>query len=42
LRIRLSYWLDRVAAGEEVLITYRGRPRVRLTPPSPTQRIPLS
>jgi prevent-host-death family protein len=33
LRNRFSYWLDRVAAGEEALVTYRGRPRVRLTPP---------
>jgi prevent-host-death family protein len=36
-RVRFSTWLDRVAAGEDVLLTYRGRPRVRLTPPtSPT------
>lgn len=32
-RNRFSYWLDRVSAGEEAIITYRGRPRVRLTPP---------
>jgi prevent-host-death family protein len=30
LRGRLRYWLDRVAAGEEVLVTDRGRPRARL------------
>ena len=30
-RIRLGEWLERAAAGEEILVTYRGRPRVRLT-----------
>jgi PD-(D/E)XK endonuclease len=34
-RGRISYWFDRVTAGEDVLLTYRGRPRVRLSPPSP-------
>jgi antitoxin (DNA-binding transcriptional repressor) of toxin-antitoxin stability system len=24
--------LERAAAGEEILVTYRGRPRVRLSP----------
>jgi prevent-host-death family protein len=24
--------MERVAAGEEVLVTFRGKPRVRLTP----------
>ena len=32
-RSRISHWLDRASAGEEVLVTYRGKPRVRLTPP---------
>jgi prevent-host-death family protein len=32
-RARCSYWLDRASAGEEVTVTYRGRPRVMLTPP---------
>jgi prevent-host-death family protein len=32
-RNRFSHWLDRVAAGQEILVTYRGTPRVRLTPP---------
>ncbi|MBV9917858.1 MAG: type II toxin-antitoxin system prevent-host-death family antitoxin [Solirubrobacterales bacterium] len=32
LRGRLGYWIDRVAAGELVLVTRRGRPRVRLSP----------
>lgn len=30
-RARLSDWLDRAAGGEEVIVTERGRPRVRLT-----------
>lgn len=30
-RARLSDWLDRAAAGEDVIVTERGRPRVRLT-----------
>ena len=30
-RSRLSHWLGRAAAGEEVIVTERGRPRVRLT-----------
>jgi hypothetical protein len=34
-RVRFSYWLDRVSAGEEAVVTYRGRPRVRLMPPNP-------
>ena len=34
-RVRFSYWLDPVSAGEEALVTYRGRPRVRLMPPNP-------
>jgi antitoxin (DNA-binding transcriptional repressor) of toxin-antitoxin stability system len=33
-RVRFSYWLDRASAGEELLVTYRVRPRVRLMPPS--------
>jgi prevent-host-death family protein len=31
LRNRLSYWLDRVSGGEEVIITERGRAVARLT-----------
>lgn len=29
-RNHFGYWLERAAAGEEVVVTYRGRPRVRL------------
>jgi antitoxin (DNA-binding transcriptional repressor) of toxin-antitoxin stability system len=31
-RDRLGYWMVRVAAGQEVVVTFRGRPRVRLNP----------
>jgi prevent-host-death family protein len=31
-RDQLGYWMDRVAAGEEVVITRHGKPRVRLSP----------
>jgi prevent-host-death family protein len=31
-RERLGYWVDLVAAGQEVVITRHGRPRMRLTP----------
>jgi antitoxin (DNA-binding transcriptional repressor) of toxin-antitoxin stability system len=31
-RDHLGYWMERVAAGEEALVTFRGRPRVRLSP----------
>jgi antitoxin (DNA-binding transcriptional repressor) of toxin-antitoxin stability system len=34
-RDRLGYWMERVAGGEEVLVTFRGRPRVRLSPAGP-------
>ncbi|MDE3134852.1 MAG: type II toxin-antitoxin system prevent-host-death family antitoxin [Acidobacteriota bacterium] len=31
-RDRLGYWMDIVAAGQEVIVTRRGRPRLRLLP----------
>jgi prevent-host-death family protein len=31
-RDRLGYWMDVVAAGQEVIVTRHGRPRLRLTP----------
>ncbi len=31
-RERLSEWLDRAAAGEDVVVTDRGHPKVRLSP----------
>lgn len=32
LRNHLSDWLERAAAGEEVVVTERGRPKARLVP----------
>jgi antitoxin (DNA-binding transcriptional repressor) of toxin-antitoxin stability system len=40
-RIAFGYWMDRVAAGEDTVVTRRGRPMIRLSaavPPLP-QRI---
>lgn len=31
-RARLSYWLDRAAEGEEIVVTERGRARARIGP----------
>jgi antitoxin (DNA-binding transcriptional repressor) of toxin-antitoxin stability system len=31
-RDRLGYWMERVGRGDEILVTYRGRPRLRVTP----------
>jgi prevent-host-death family protein len=31
-RDKLCQWIDRVAAGEEVIVTRHGRPRIRLSP----------
>jgi hypothetical protein len=31
-RASLGYWMERVAAGEHLLVTFRGRPRVRVSP----------
>ncbi len=39
-RDKLGYWMERVAAGQEVLVTHRGAPRIRLSPangPPPAQ-----
>jgi prevent-host-death family protein len=30
-RDRLGYWMERAAAGDDVVVTFRGRPRVRLS-----------
>lgn len=32
LRGNLAAWLDRAAAGEDIVITERGRPKARLSP----------
>jgi prevent-host-death family protein len=34
-RVALGYWLDRVAAGEDVVVTRRGTPMVRLSSAAP-------
>ena len=31
-REKLGYWMERVASGHEVLVTFRGKPRVLLSP----------
>ena len=36
-RDKLGQWIDRVAAGEEVIVTRRGTPRIRLSPASATR-----
>jgi prevent-host-death family protein len=32
---QVGYWMQRAAGGEEITVTFRGRPRVRLVPISP-------
>jgi antitoxin (DNA-binding transcriptional repressor) of toxin-antitoxin stability system len=45
-RVRLGEWMHRAAAGEEILVTYRGRSHIRLgpaaggTPPTPPAASP--
>jgi prevent-host-death family protein len=31
-----GHFMERAAAGEEIRITHRGRPRARLVPPDPS------
>jgi prevent-host-death family protein len=38
-REQLGWWMDRVAAGEEIIVTRHGKPRLRLSPAEPI-RIP--
>jgi hypothetical protein len=35
-RDKLGYWMDRVASGEEVVITRHGKARIRLRPAVPS------
>ena len=37
-REHLGWWMDRVAAGEQVMITRHGKPRLRLSPAVPVAR----
>lgn len=39
LRENLKSWLDRVKAGEDVVVTERGKPVARLTPVEPRDRL---
>jgi prevent-host-death family protein len=40
LRENLAEWLDRAAAGEEILVTERGKPKAVLRPPEmPYERL---
>lgn len=39
LKQQLSSYLDRAAAGEEVVVTERGRPKVRIVPISTSGRL---
>ncbi len=42
-RDQLGYWLERVAHGQEVVVTYRGKPRVRLSPvAAPSDQTPMT
>jgi PD-(D/E)XK endonuclease len=34
-RVSLGYWLDRVAAGQDAVVTRRGKPMIRLSPAAP-------
>jgi prevent-host-death family protein len=34
-RNHFGYWMERVARGEEVIVTFRGKPRMRLVPIAP-------
>jgi antitoxin (DNA-binding transcriptional repressor) of toxin-antitoxin stability system len=35
-RVAFGYWLDRVAAGQDAVVTRRGKPMIRLTAAAPT------
>jgi prevent-host-death family protein len=37
-RNSLGHWLDRVAAGEDAVVTRRGKPMIRLSPAAPLPR----
>jgi prevent-host-death family protein len=34
-RNRFGWYMERAAAGEEILVTHRGRPRIRVAPAEP-------
>ncbi len=39
-RVSFGYWLDRVAAGEDLVVTRRGKPMIRLTTVTPDSAQP--
>jgi hypothetical protein len=39
-RVSFGYWLDRVAAGEDAVVTRRGKPMIRLTAVAPASAPP--
>ncbi len=42
-RDHLGYWVDRVAAGEQVTVTRRGKPRITVLPAAqPAAVLPLT
>ena len=41
-RDHLGTWMDRVAGGEDVIITRRGRPRIRMSRPETYRVVPLA
>jgi prevent-host-death family protein len=34
-RVSFGYWVDRVSAGQDVVVTRRGKPMIRLTAEAP-------
>jgi len=38
--VSFGYWLDRVAAGEDAVVTRRGKPMIRLTAVAPASAPP--
>jgi antitoxin (DNA-binding transcriptional repressor) of toxin-antitoxin stability system len=39
-RVCFGYWIDRVAAGEDIVVTRRGKPMIRLTAATPDSAEP--
>jgi antitoxin (DNA-binding transcriptional repressor) of toxin-antitoxin stability system len=37
-RVSFGYWLEKAAAGQEVVVTRRGRPMIRLSAVAPAPR----
>jgi prevent-host-death family protein len=41
-RDRLGYWMERAERGEELLVTFRGRPRFRVVPAEQLATAPVA